>query len=101
MKTITVRKAENAVPDQIGPVCIQISGEFPKSKETGRRDLSSDELDTIFHNDALLVVNALKSLPGGTLGRVMALLMLEKASHFIVPMFDRPVSVTVTHERIG
>lgn len=85
MKNIEVHKAQSSGDVPIDSFCITADKQFPDNDGEYRlRDSVA-----MFDADAELIVSILcKSLPGGTLDRLLGKLLERKASLFVVPMFE-------------
>lgn len=81
MKTVSVQKADRLwADDYISDTCIRIEGEFHADK------LVPGELVATFARDADELADVLRNtLPGGTLDRLVARLLMLKASTLVVP----------------
>jgi hypothetical protein len=76
-------RAAQPIGDQIIPkVSIEISDYIPDS--LSRMDGGEDHVRAIFKNDAEIIFNALRSLPGGTFDQLLILMLQRTASSFIV-----------------
>lgn len=80
MNTIHIQKAQPTVND-VASVTIIIDEEIP--------DMKVRDADEHYNEQASTLYQALKySLPGGTYDRLLALMMTDRASLFVVPLFD-------------
>src|SRR5688572_21591565 len=88
MKKVGITGAGPTPGVVVEPVEIAISGHWPES--------TTEELNQLggrFEADARMLFDALrKSLPGGTLDRLLSLMLAEKASHFIIADWAPKVS---------
>lgn len=82
MKTITIYKAQPIADQRIDSVTIIIN---PVLLELPRGPEWLEHATRLFDEDAQALVDALHSLPGGTLDRVLVKLLAEKVSQHIVP----------------
>ena len=87
MKCISVFKAQAIGDQRIDYVTLNIHVEFPEL--TRQIDDWLDRTTRLFDEDAQKVVEALHSLPGGTLDRVLVKLLAEKVSQHIIPWENR------------
>jgi hypothetical protein len=81
MKRVSVYKANDSNVC-VDDVRIEITSPMPDYDGIG-------VITSRFYEDALDLFKALRaSLPGGTFDQLLALMLREKASHFVVPYFD-------------
>ncbi len=86
MKTVYLFKAQPIGDQKIESMTLIIDAELPRLKY----DADWREHATrLFDADAQTLVDALHSLPGGTLDRVLVKLLAEKVSQHIVPWEKR------------
>lgn len=87
MTLVSVFKAQAIGEEHVEAASLYIHEELPELARTADDWL---ELTTrLFEEDAQKVVDALHSLPGGTLDRVLVKLLTEKVSQHIVPWEKR------------
>lgn len=84
METVNIFKAQRIGQHMIvGSVTIVIDEELPEQK-------TIEDNEAIFQKEAFTLADALlKSLPGGTIDRLVAELLRRKATSFVVPLFGR------------
>lgn len=83
MKTVNIYKAQAIGDQRIESVTITIDATLPQSDDRYRDWLKV--ATRLFDEEAAKIVDALHSLPGGTLDRVLVKLLTEKVSQHIVP----------------
>lgn len=89
MKTITIAKAGQTVPERpVEDLQITLNYELDLSKKD-----TWQEIGDVYLKEAERLADALlEHLPGGTLQRLIGLLMLRQAGYFSVPFAEVPMS---------
>ncbi len=85
MKTVYLFKAQPIGDQYIESVTICIGAPLPRFEQSDWLE----ETTRVFDAQADAIVDALHSLPGGTLDRVLVKLLAEKVSQHIVPWEKR------------
>lgn len=80
---IEIWKAQPLGNRQVSNVRLRIEQSLPEQSSLAKAD-------AVFRSQAITIADALMdSLPGGTLDRLIAILLERKASHFVVPYFAK------------
>ncbi len=85
MRTVCIYKAQTSGDQPIESVMISVENPFPRIREADWLEGTT----RLFDAQAAAIVDALHSLPGGTLDRVFVKLLAEKVSQHIVPWEKR------------
>ncbi len=82
-KSIFTYKAQSIGDKKVEDIIILLTNEMPEFKTV-------EKSNRLFEMEASELAEVLcNTLPGGTLDRLIAKLLMKKASSFVVPLFDK------------